>query len=506
MTRALLSVLLPLALAACMVGPDYHRSTAAVPIAYKELKGWKPSEPSDEIDRGPWWRVYRDPVLSDLESQVDISNQNIKAAEAAYRNSQALIAEAEANLFPVLAVSPSVTRSSSGSGSSGFVTGGTVVGGTGTTSSSTSSSSHRSTSSGSTRTTYSLQGTANWDLDVWGRIRRQIESNEAAAQVSAADIANARLSAQATLASDYFNLRASDELQRLLERTVRAFQRSVDITQNQYNAGVAARSDVITAETQLETTRAQLVNVGVARAQFEHAIAVLIGRPPAELDLASGPLATAVPVVPVSVPSRLLERRPDIAAAERTMQEQNALIGVAVAAFYPDISLSALYGYSGAPPLGSLIAASNRIWSIGASGTETIFEGGLRTAQVAAAHALYDQSVANYRQTVLTAFQQVEDELSTLRVLQEQAVVQTRAVQLAQQAVTIALNEYRAGTVNYITVVTDQATLLGNEQTLVSIQQSRLVASVGLIEALGGGWSTADLPRMRNWDITKVRY
>lgn len=491
MTRALLAVLLPLALVACMVGPDYHASTAAIPVDYKELKGWKPSQPADEIDRGPWWRIYHDPVLNDLENQVDISNQNIKAAEAAYRNAQALVGEAEANLFPVLTATPSVTRSSRGPGSSVVTSTGSFGG--------TSSSSVK----GSTFTSYSLQGSATWDLDLWGRIRRQIESNEANAQVSAADIANARLSAQSNVATDYFNLRASDQLERLLSDTVQQYERSLQITVNQYNAGVAARSDVITAQTQLETTRAQLVNVGIARAQYEHAIAVLIGRPPAELTLPPGLLATAVPVVPVSVPSRLLERRPDIAAAERTMQAENALIGVAVAAYYPDVSLSALYGYSGSP-IGSLISASNRFWSIGASGSEILFEGGLRSAQVAAARATYDQSVANYRQTVLTAFQQVEDELSTLRVLQQQAVVQAKAVQLAQQAVTIALNEYRAGTVNYITVVTDQATLLGNEESLLSIQQSRLVASVALIEAIGGGWRKSDLPPMRNWDVMKM--
>jgi NodT family efflux transporter outer membrane factor (OMF) lipoprotein len=486
--RTWCAALLMLPLAACMVGPDYHRTTAAVPFTYKELKGWKPSEPADELDRGAWWHIYHDPVLNELESQIDISNQNIKAAEAAYRNSQALVGEAEANLFPVLSASPSVTRSGRGAKSSSFIT---------------STGTFTSSGGSSASTTYSLQGTASWDLDVWGRIRRQIESSEAGAQVSFADIANARLSAQASVAADYVNLRASDELERLLSDTVQQFERSVAITVNQYNAGVAARSDVITAQTQLETTRAQLVNVGVARAQFEHAIAVLVGRPPSELNLSPGRLASHVPVVPVSVPSRLLERRPDIAAAERVMQQQNALIGVAVAAFYPDISLSALYGYAGSP-LGSLIAASNRVWSLGASGSEILFEGGLRTAQVAAARAAYDQSVANYRQTVLTAFQQVEDELSTLRVLQQEAAVEAGAVQLAKRAVEIALNEYRAGTVNYITVVTDQATALADEQSLLTIQQNRLVASVSLIEALGGGWTTADLPRMRNWDITKV--
>ena len=481
------------ALSGCMVGPDYKRPDAPVPIVYKELNGWKPATPMDAIDRGAWWSVYRDPVLDGLERQVVISNQTVREAEAAYRAAAEEVKVARANLFPVLGINAGVTRSSGGGGSVSSSGSGGVVIPSVTIPSGTTSSGSSFGGGSSTRTSYSAQANFDWDLDVWGRIRRQIESSAAAAQVSAADLVNAQLSAQVAVATDYFELRGSDALQRLLEQTVTEYERSLRITQNQYNAGTAARSDVITAQTQLETTRAQAINVGVARAQFEHAIAVLIGHPPAELTLPAASLAADVPVLPPSLPSTLLERRPDIAAAERAMEEENALIGVQVAAYYPDISLSALYGYVGSP-LGSLIQASNRVWSLGAAASETLFEGGARPAAVAAARATYDQSVATYRQTVLTAFQQVEDALSTLRILQQQAVVQDNAVRLARQAVQIALNEYRAGTVAYTTVVTDQATALADEQAALSIQSQRLQASAALIGALGGGWSASELP------------
>ena len=313
------------ALSGCMVGPDYQRPDAPSAAAFKELAGWKPATPMDTIDRGAWWSVYHDPVLDGLERQINISNQTVKQAEAAYRAAAAEVDVARASLFPVLGVNAGVTGSSSGSG---------------TTSSSGSSSVVAPSGSGhggtTVHTNYTLQSTASWDIDVWGRIRRQIESNAAAAQVSAADLANAQLSAQISLANDYFQLRGSDALQRLLDETVAAYEKSLRITQNQYNAGTAARSDVITAQTQLETTRAQEIFVGVARAQFEHAIAVLTGQPPADLTLAAGPLTVDVPVAPAVVPSALLERRPDIAASERAMEQQNALIGVEVAAYYPD--------------------------------------------------------------------------------------------------------------------------------------------------------------------------
>jgi NodT family efflux transporter outer membrane factor (OMF) lipoprotein len=467
--------LLCLLTAGCMVGPDYQAPDAPPSAAFKELAGWQIGRPADATDRGAWWSVYNDPVLDGLERQIDVSNQNLKQAEAQYRNAKALVDEARANLFPTLGLNASDTRASSGS------------------SGSSTSSSFSSGSGSRTRTTYTLEGSASWDLDVWGRIRRQVESNVAEAQASAADIASARLSAQGSLASFYFQLRGEDSLQILLDRTVKEYERSLQITRNQYGAGTAAKSDVVAALAQLEQTRSQAVAVALLRGQYEHAIAVLTGHAPSELTIPPTTLANDVPVMPPGVPSTLLQRRPDIAAAERAMQQQNALIGVAVAAYYPDISLSALYGYSGSP-IGSLISAANRVWSLGAAASETLFDGGARSATVRAARATYDQSVATYRQAVLTAFQQVEDELVALRTLEQQAIVQDRAVAAIRQAVQIALNQYRAGTVAYTTVITEQEQELTDEQTALSIRQSRLVASVALIQALGGGWDASALP------------
>jgi NodT family efflux transporter outer membrane factor (OMF) lipoprotein len=475
---------------ACEVGPDYHRPAAIDAPGYKELAGWKPSTPMDAIDRGAWWSIYRDPMLDQVERRVSISNQNLKAAQAAYEEAQTVVQQARAGFWPTLTLSAGATRESfgSGKGSSSLSIGG-VGGGFGG-------------SGGATQTVYNLQGGASWEPDLWGKIRRTVESDVAAAQASAADVSSAKLSAEGTLATDYFDLRAEDALAQLLRDTVVQYRRALDITQNQYNAGVAARSDVVQAETQLETVQAQLIAVGVQRAQYEHAIAVLAGEPPSALTIPPGTLANRVPIVPPGVPSVLLERRPDVAAAERTMQQQNALIGVQVAAFFPTVTLSANYGYEGGP-LGSLISAANRVWSLGAAASQTLFAGGARTAAVAQARAAYDQSVANYRQTVLTAFQQVEDQLAGLRILEQQVAAQAIAVRSAEQAVQIALNEYRAGTAAYTAVITAQETALSDEVTLLSVQQSRLVASVALIEALGGGWDTSRLPskgELQKWN------
>lgn len=446
-------VLLAALLAGCTVGPDYQRPPAPVATAFKELKGWQPAQPMDTIDRGAWWSQFDDPVLDGLERQVDIGNQNLRAYEAAYRSALALVREARAGLFPTISAGPSVTGTRSG----------------------------RSTSSSAT-----ADVTASWEPDIWGKVRRQIESQGAAAQASAADLANIRLSAQAELATDYMNVRYQDSLAALLQDTVNAYERSLAITQNQYAAGVAARSDIITAQTQLQATRAQLIEAQVARATNEHAIALLTGRAPADVTIAVGNLPANVPTPPVSVPSALLQQRPDIAAAERTMQQYNALIGVEVAAYYPTISLSGLVGAAGSP-LSQLASTTGAIWTLAASGSQILFDGGNRAAAVDAARANYEQNVATYRQTVLAAFQSVEDALSTLRILQDQAVVQEQTVALARQAATIALNEYRAGTQNYTAVVTAQATALTAAESLLAIQQSRLVASISLVKALGGG-------------------
>lgn len=486
-----------LALAGCMVGPDYGRPAAPAPVAFKELAGWKPSAPSDATDRGAWWSVYRDPELDRLERMVAVSNQTVKQFEAQYRTAVALVAEARSGLFPTVGLSSGVThsggagsgggsRSTSGPGTSGV----TTATGTGASSGGTSFGGGRGSGAS---TEYSLSGTVSWDLDVWGRVRRQVEGNVAGAQLGAADLANAQLSAQATLAADYFDLRAEDALSQLLSDTVAAYRRSLQIAQNQYRAGTTSSIDYVTALAQLQSTEAQLVSVGIQRQQYEHAIAVLTGHPPAELTIAPAPLAAAVPVAPAGLPSALLERRPDIAAAERAMQQENALIGVQVAAYYPAISLSALGEYAGSP-LSHLFNVGNQFWSLGASGAETLFEGGLRTASVAAARATYDASVASYRQTVLTAFQQVEDALSNLRTLERQAAAEAVAVNSTRRAVEATLNAYRAGTVPYTSVITEQTLLLSDQQAALSVQQSRLVASVALIQALGGGWSAGDLP------------
>ena len=505
MQRVLRACAAALPLVGCMVGPDYHRPAAPISDSYKELPGWTRATPADAQPKGPWWSVYNDPLLDRLERQVEVNNQTVAQALANYRAAVATVQEDRSSLFPQLTLGATASRSSAcaGSGlttstmSSPALTGGSPATTTGTTTTTTGTGSgSRSSGSGSyggNHTIYELEGAADWQIDVWGRIRRQVESGVAAAQASAADVANARLSAQGTLATDYFLLRASDALLALLQRTAADYERSLQITRNQYQAGVVAQADVLTAQVQLESTQASVVNVGVARGQYEHAIAVLTGQPPANLSIPPAPLARDIPAVPVTVPALLLQRRPDVAAAERTMASQNALIGAAIGAYYPTISLSAVLGYTG-EPLGSLISAANRLWSLGASASEVLFDGGARTAEVRLARANYDASVASYRQTVLTALQQVEDELVALRILAQQEGISEAAARDAERAVQITLNEYRAGTQAYTAVVTAEAIALADEETVLTLQQERLTASVALIEALGGGWDTGQLP------------
>jgi NodT family efflux transporter outer membrane factor (OMF) lipoprotein len=454
-------------LSACVLGPDYHLPEAPLPASYKELKGWKVATPRDHLSRGAWWSIYHDPTLDGLEQQIDVFNQTIAAAEASFRQAAAIVQQARAALFPIGNLVYNPTRTYEGPGATG-------------------------TGRSSSLTRVTLDTTASWNLDVWGKVRRMVESNVDLAQASAADLANARLLAQAQLAVAYFNLRAADSLRVLLDRTIADYKRTETITDNQYQQGTVARSDVITAQTQVKTIEAQAINVEAQRAQFEHAIAVLIGRPPAELAIKKAELATKVPVVPPGIPSVLLERRPDIAAAERAVAMQNALIGVAVTAYFPDISLSGQYGWLG--PQLFPVTVANEMWQIAGTATETVIDGGLRRAQLAGAEAAFYQQVATYRQTVLTALQQVEDQLSNSRILAQQQRVQDEAVALSRRAVEIALNEYRAGTVSFTTVVTAQATLLTNEQAALTVRQNRYLASVNLIQALGGGWDTSDLP------------
>jgi NodT family efflux transporter outer membrane factor (OMF) lipoprotein len=470
MTMRRTALLLAAALAGCTVGPDYVRPPAPAPAAFKELDGWKPANPRNAASGSAWWSIYNDPVLDGLEQQVAVSNQTLKADEAAFRQATAIVAEARAGYFPTATIGASAQRSSIPEAST-----------------------HGSGTTRVTQNEFTVTPAASWEPDIWGKIRRTVESEVANAQASAADLAAAQLSAQGTLAADYFSLRIADEQIRVLEETVTAYQQTLDITKNQYAAGFAAQTDVATAETQLENAQAQLIGLGVQRAQFEHAIAVLIGKPPAELTIARTKLIGAVPVVPPGVPSELLERRPDIAASERAMQSANAQIGLAETAYYPDITLSATLNFA-STMIGNVLAASNAAWTVGSAASETIFDAGLRSAQVAAARATYDETVATYRETVLSAFQQVEDELASLRILEQQAAAQQLALQSARQSVALTLNQYQAGTVPYTNVVVAQTTALGDEQTVLTIEQSRLVASSALVQALGGGWDQSQLP------------
>jgi NodT family efflux transporter outer membrane factor (OMF) lipoprotein len=403
-----------------------------------------------------------------------------------------VVSGAKAELFPTLGVSGDATRTK------GL---GTTVGGTTTTGTGTGTGGGTTTTGGGTTTAiiptssrpfnnFNATADASWAPDIWGKIRRTIESDVASAQASDADLAAARLSAQGTLATDYIELRVTDEMKQLLDQTVEAYQRSLDITQNQYKSGIVAKADVITAETQLEGAQSQEISVGVMRGQLEHAIAVLVGKPPADFAIEPATFGTAVPVAPTGIPSALLERRPDVAAAERTMASANAQIGVAIAAYFPDLTLTGSYGFSSSV-LPGLIRAPNNIWSFGGTVADTVLDFGARSAAVRQARAAYDVAVANYRQAVLTAFQQVEDQLVALRILEQQYAVQDRTVKSANEAVRLTINEYKAGTVAYTSVVTAQATALADAQTLLTIRQSRLTASVALIQALGGGWDAA---------------
>jgi NodT family efflux transporter outer membrane factor (OMF) lipoprotein len=448
------------AVAACAVGPDYQRPTFPVAENYKEQAGWKPSEPNDALDRGPWWSIFKDEDLARLEEQIVISNQNVKAAAAAFDQAQALVAQARAGFWPSIA------------GSVGPQTG--AIG------------------TGRTRTTVSAGISGNWTLDIWGQIRRTVESDRASAQASAAALAAATLSAQGALATDYFALRAQDQLQHLLDNIVEAEKQSLKIAESRYRFGVAAKADVVSAQAQLLSSQAQQVNAGINRGILEHAIAVLIGRQPAEFSLAAAAMRTDVPTVPAGIPSTLLERRPDIAEAERRVAAANAQIGIAKAAYFPSLTLSGSDSYTNNAFAG-LIRAPNRIWSIGPSLAQTLIDGGLRRAQVAQARAAYDISVDSYRQTVLSGFEQVEDQIVTLRVLEQQAVIEDAAVAAAEEAEKLTLNQYKAGTVPYSSVITAQTTRLNSEQTALTVLSNRLQASVALIEAVGGGWDAARL-------------
>lgn len=467
----MLALAVPIALlGACAVGPDYVRPQVATPVAYKELAGWKQADPRDDVARGNWWSMFNDPQLDNLQEEVKVSNQNLALAAANFRQALALVQAARASYFPTAIGTLSTTRSqaSSSSGSSASTSKGVVV-------------------------SHELALDAAWEADVWGRLSRTVEADTAAAQASAADLEAARLSLQALLALNYFQLRAVDAKKQLFEDALRAYDKSRQLTQNQFKAGIVSKADVAQAQTQFKATEAQVIDLGVQRAQLEHAIAVLVGKAPADFSIAPGALTTPPPVVPPGLPSELLERRPDIAAAERRMAAANAQVGIASSAYFPSFRLSAAGGYQSSS-VADWFTVPSRFWAIGPAIAQVLFDGGLRRALTVQAIAAYDGAVAGYRQTVLTGFQEVEDSLAALRILELEAQVQGEAVRSARESVTLTLNQYKAGTVSYLNVVTVQTTALDIERGAVDLLNRRLAASVLLIKALGGGWDTSALP------------
>ncbi|WP_048365005.1 efflux transporter outer membrane subunit [Pseudomonas weihenstephanensis] len=464
--RLLALVLSALVLNACAIGPDYQRPDTTTPVAFKEAAGWRQANPSDALARGAWWELYGDAQLNDLVQTLNRSNQTVAQAEAQFRQAQALVRSARGAFFPSADLSVGKTRSSQGTGSS--------------------NSSLTSSSSG-IRDTLNAQVGVSWEADVWGKLRRGLEANEASAEASLADLAAMRLSQQSELVQNYLQLRVIDQQKRLLQDTVVAYERSLKMSENQYRAGISGKDAVAQAQTQLRNTQANLIDLIWQRAQFENAIAVLTGQPPAGFALAETQAVPALPQIPVSLPSQLLERRPDIASAERSIIAANANIGVAKAAYYPDLSLSLSGGYSSST-YEDWISVPNRFWSVGPKIALPLFDGGQRSAEVDRNEALYDQTVAKYRQTVLDGFREVENYLVQLKVLEDEAVVQQQALDSARESLRLTSNQYKAGLIAYLDVVVVQATALSAERTVLNLQQSRLIASVNLITALGGGW------------------
>jgi NodT family efflux transporter outer membrane factor (OMF) lipoprotein len=454
----------------CTVGPKYNRPSAEVPPAYKEVGNWKPAQPNDQNLGGNWWEIFQDPQLNSLEAQVNVSNQNLRAAEAQYTQSRAVLRYNRAAYFPSINGGASATRNKI--------------------------SNNRPPSLATNGVTYSdfqIPFELSYEVDVWGRVRRTVESYRAQAQASAADLAAVNLSMHAQLALFYFQARTLDAEEQLLNSTVTQYEQALELIENRFAGGLASDLEVQQARTQLETTRAQAVDVGVARAQYEHAVAVLIGKPPAEFSLAALPLRVPPPPIPAGLPSELLERRPDIAAAERLMASANAQIGVAKAAYYPTISLGATGGFESGV-ITTLISGPSILWSAGGSAVEPLFDAGRRRANMDQAIAAYDQAVANYRETVLTGFQQVEDNVAALRILEHEAQVQDKAVVAAQKYLELAVTRYKGGVTSYLEVTTAQSAALSDEVTAVNILGRRMVYAVTLVQALGGGWDRSSLP------------
>jgi len=469
-------------LGGCLVGPNYHRPPVPVAAQYKELPGWTVATPADGAPKGEWWTDFHDPLLDQLEPMVAVSNQTVRQNYANYQQALAEVKVARAQLFPSIGITGLASRSGGGPGSAGS---GVSTTGAGT---------NAPARSGSVISSASLEGTASWTPDLWGKVRRLIEENSAIAQSDEAVLANATLSEQTLLATTIIELRIADANIDLSQKTVEAYRDALRVTQAQGTAGITATppSAVITAQVALESAQSALIGLGVARAQYAHAIAVLVGKNPEDLDIPHSDAVPAMPLVPFGVPSTLLQRRPDIAAAERTMKAQNAAIGIAVAAYYPTLSLTGAAGFSQSPVQG-LLHAANHVWSIGANGTETVLDFGERRAQVQAAKAAYEAAVASYRNTALNAFEDVENDLSGLRILADQAQALDVAVHDAIRGTQIALAEFEAGTVDYTTVAAAQEAQLSAQQTALSVEESRLVDTVSLIGDLGGGWSDSQL-------------
>ena len=472
-SRILRLATLPLAallICGCAVGPTYHRASAQVPPAYKELKDWKQAQPNDQNLGGNWWELFQDPQLNALEALVNVSNQNLKAAEAQYTQSRAILRYNRAAYFPSLNGGASATRNKiSSNRPPSLVT------------------------NGASYSDFQIPFELSYEVDVWGRVRRTVDSYRAQAQASAADLAAVNLSMHAQLALFYFQARTLDAEEQLLNSTVTQYEQALELINNRFAGGLASDLEVQQAKTQLETTRAEAVDVGVARAQYEHAVAVLIGTPPAEFSLAPLPLTVPPPPIPAGIPSELLERRPDIAAAERLMASANAQIGVARAAYYPLISLGGSGGFESGV-ITTLISGPSALWSLGGSAFEPLFDAGRRRANVDQAIAAYDQTVANYRETVLTGFQQVEDNVAALRILEHEAEIQDQAVVAAQKYLELAETRYKGGVTSYLEVTTAQSAALSDEVTAVNILGRRMVFAVTLVQALGGGWDRSALP------------
>ena len=483
-----------LLLSGCTVGPKYQRPSVTTPEAFKELTpadypstdGWKVAQPKDAALKGKWWEIFNDPQLNALEERVNVSNQNIASAAAAFLVARSIVRQARSQYFPTVTVGPSINTSmQSGTLSSGFATGSGTGTGTGTGTG--------VVVSPQVITNYSLPFDATWVPDLFGRVRNNVRANANAAQASAADLENTRLTVQAEVAVDYFSIRGQDALKQLLDDTVVSFQESLRLTQALYETGIDSDEAVAQAETQLESAQAQDTNLGILRSQFEHALATLVGQPAPTFSISTGPLKAEPPAIPYAVPSQLLERRPDIAASERLMAQANAQIGVAVAAYYPTVTLSASGGFE-TSSFTSWFTWPSRFWSAGPAASETLFDGGLRKATVQQFRANFLETVANYRQTVLAAFQNVEDNLASLRILSVEIRQQDTAVGSAQRNLKIAIDRYRLGIDPYLNVITAETALFTNQQTAVNLRIQQMTASVQLVEAVGGGWDASQLP------------